>query len=241
MFSFKKKAKVEVFLRSAVFSDVSKHKKRPSYFSYEGCFQNLVQTIDPSFNLTILLDTKHGCDHFTKESPFPVVSFSEGTEAGAFLQLLKYALSRKLHPNTILYFIEDDYVHREGWPKALLEAFTLPIDYATLYDHRDKYVFEEYKSLTSRVFHTDSCHWRSVPSTTNTYAMRLATLKRDYEIHRKYSENVLISRDHEKFCALSERGASLVSSIPGYASHMESEFLSPCIDWEKVINEGAVL
>ena len=58
MFSFKKKAKVEVFLRSAVFSDVSKHKKRPSYFSYEGCFQNLVQTIDPSFNLTILLNTK---------------------------------------------------------------------------------------------------------------------------------------------------------------------------------------
>ena len=41
----------------------------------------------------------------------------------------------------------------------------------------------------------------------------------------------VISADHQKFCALGKRGATLISSIPGWSTHIDRDFVSPCINW----------
>lgn len=238
---FTKKPKVEVFVRACFYSDASAHKKRPEGFSHEACIDNLIETLDAKeANLTFLLDTarKGVAPHFiSKYAKFPVEEINEGTEAGAFLRLLDYVESKRYHPETILYFVEDDYLHMPGWVGVLKEALTLPdIAYATLYDHRDKYFFSQYETLTARLFQTQTCHWRTTPSTTNTYAMKWKTLKEHIDIHRTFSLNRKISADHEKFCRLAEEGATLISSIPGFSTHMDPEFLSPCVDWENLPN-----
>jgi len=234
---FSKKRKAEVFCRHAYFSSVSQHKKRLPGFSHEKCYRNLLGTFDFSrANLTFFFDAAKGplSGHFLS-SEKNVVEIQEGTEAGSFLRLLDHVSKLGLHPETVIYFIEDDYLHRPGWLEVLLEGIELA-DYATLYDHKDKYFL--YPDLVSRIFVSRSCHWRTVPSTTNTFAMRCKTLMRDLEIHRRFSAGRKISADHEKFCHLQTLGTMLVSPMPGWATHAEPEFASPCIDWEPFLKRS---
>jgi len=228
--------KVEIFSRHCIFSSISQHKKRFASFSREACYSNLLETLDvDQANLTFFLDVARGpkTDHFlAEEKVHPVVEITEGSEAGSFLRLLDYVSQLDLHPDTCLYFVEDDYIHRPGWLTVLKEGFQVPqADYVTLYDHKDKYF--DYPHLTSQIFATPSCHWRSTPSTTHTFATRFKTLLRDLSIHRKFSENRAISADHDKFMYLQKkRKAMLISCIPGWSTHAEPDFASPCIDWE---------
>lgn len=234
-----RKRKIELFVRHCHFSTISAHKKRLPSISRELCFENLMRTTESApVNVTILLDTFRpmATPHFVKlQNKFPVIEISEGTEAGSFLRLLDHVSALDLHPETIVYFLEDDYLHRSGWVEVLQEGFTIPqADYVTLYDHRDKYFHPNYETLQSQIFHTASCHWRTTPSTTNTFAMRFKTLMRDLDVQRSFSQNVAISRDHDKFCALRDQGKVLISSIPGWSTHTEEEFASPCVDWESI-------
>jgi hypothetical protein len=231
--------KIEVFSRHCISSKISRHKERIPGFSREKCYRNLLETIDNKrANLTFFLDLGQGerSDHFLEG---PAIEVREGSEAGSFLRLLDHVSQIDLHPETILYFVEDDYLHRPGWTPVLLEAFEIPgVEYATLYDHRDKYFFPAYRSLTSRIFATKTCHWRTIPSTTQTFATRFKTLLRDLPVHRRYSTRREITADHEKFCRLQSRGATLVSSLPGWSTHAEPAYSSPCIDWETIFNKG---
>lgn len=227
--------KMEVFVRHCISSKISQHKKRFPSFSLKQCYLNLLETIDfDRAKLTFFLDGKKE-DHFLREEKqHKVIEVEAGSEAVSFLKLLDYVEGLQLSPDIIVYFLEDDYLHRPGWTSVLLEAFEIPgVDYATLYDHRDKYFFPEYKDLTSRLFATRSCHWRTVPSTTQTFAVRVQTLMEHLSIHKKFSEKRKISADHAKFCQLQKRGAILVSSIPGYSTHGEPEYASPCYDWSQ--------
>lgn len=228
--------KVEVFSRHCFFSDASAHKRRPSGFSKQLCHENLLDTIDFSLaNLHLILDIAKGETHFLKGQ---ATEIQAGTEAAAFLQLLQLVEEKNFHPDTVLYFVEDDYLHRPGWLPVLLEGMSIPgVDYATLYDHNDKYTFEMYKDLKSKIYATRSCHWRTIPSTTQTFAVRWSTLQRDLPIHRRYSEKRKISADHEKFSLLTRRGTVIISSMPGWSTHAEPEFASPCVDWNELIQQ----
>lgn len=224
--------KIEVFSRHCHDSKISKHKERPPGFSQEKCFRNLLDTINFNLaNLTCLLDAPPSAPHYT-DAYSPQIRFQGGSEAVSFLYLLDYIASLSLPPNTLVYIVEDDYLHRPGWVETLLEAFAIPdIDYATLYDHRDKYFDPMYRNLTSKIYATDRCHWRTTPSTTHTFAARVQTLLEDFHIHRRYSLNRKISADHQKFLALQKRGRVLVSSLPGFSTHAEPKFASPCTAW----------
>lgn len=233
--------KIEVFVRHCYASSASAHKARFPGFSRERCYHNLVATAhDPDVRITFFLDTAKATTsaHFLKEqSLFPVIEIQAGSEAISFLKMLDYVLEQKIDPDTLIYFLEDDYIHKPGWMHILREGFMIPgVDYVTLFDHKDKYMSAEYQNLQSRIFHTESCHWRTTPSTTNTYAMRFTTLKRDAEQHRSFSVGRSITADHEKFLALGAQGAILISSIPGWATHDEPEFASPCADWPSVLD-----
>ncbi len=226
--------KVEVFVRHCLSSSISKHKQRPPGFSHQKCYENFLATTDlDRVNVTRFLDLgKEG----NREGHFltgEVLEIREGTEAGSFLHLLDYVEKQNFPPETICYFLEDDYFHKEGWVDVLIEGAQIPgVDYVTLYDHRDKYFFPMYKNLQSKLFLTDSCHWRTIPSTTHTFAMRYATLKRDLKIHRHFSQGRKISADHDKFCKLTKQGAVLISSIPGWSTHAEPEYASPFFNKE---------
>lgn len=230
-----------VFSRHCFFSEISQKKQRLRGFSQRACYQNLLSAVqeEKGTSLTFFFDAAKGPleEHFLKEEKtHPVIEVKEGTEGGAFCRLLDYVAGLPLSPETIVYFVEDDYLHKPGAFSVLKEAFQLEgIEYATLYDHRDKYFFPEYANLRSKLFVSASSHWRTVPSTTQTFATRFSTLLRDLPLHRRFSEGYPISRDHEKFCALrKKRGEVLVSAVPGLSTHAEPDYASPLTDWEKI-------
>ncbi len=227
--------KVEIFSRHCLLSKISKNKKRPQGFSRKACLDNLLGTINrDEVNLTFFLDTAglpFEEDHFLKDVD-PLIKVEKGSEAGSFLSLLDHIASLQLHPDTLIYLVEDDYLHRAGWVSVLKEAFSISgVDYATLYDHSDKYDQRVYPGLESKIYATKSCHWRTTPSTTQTFAVRFSSLLEDLPIHRKFSQKRLISDDHKRFLKLGKKGRTLVSAIPGFSTHMDPEALSPCVDW----------
>ena len=92
-----------------------------------------------------------------------------------------------------------------------------------------------YESLQSKIIATPSVHWRTVPSTTNTYACKFSTLKKHFDTHVKYCDLVdKWTKDHDKFTDLWEQGSNLISCMPGYSTHVEGGMFSPIIKWEEV-------
>ncbi len=218
---------IEIFLRQCYHSPNSllPNRNRPEWFSKQLCWDNLIKTIDLSLaNINTVYDT-----HFGDSNVHPTTNYYPincGSEGSSFLATLDIIMERNFPDDTIIYILEDDYLHRENWCKIMLEAFTLNVEYVTLYDHLDKYF--HYPNMLSNILLTDSCHWRTIPSTTNTFACRMSTLKRDIEIHRKYSIGREVSDDNAKFLELNK---TLISPMPGYSTHCD-DYLSPIIDWK---------
>ena len=238
-----KPRQIHVFVRHCMFS--SNNKGRPSWFCRKTIFEKLLATKDENTHITVIFDTTSGREdeHFVSKYPgVNVIGIDSGCETISFTNMVQHILKQtNIADDDIVYSVEDDYLHHVGWPKALREAFDQlgeKITYVTLYDHPDKYG-SQYKSLQSTVYHTNSCHWRSTPSTTNTYALRFRDLKKHAETHLKFSKPEHKNTfDHAKFVHLqNDLGHVLISSIPAYSTHVEDNMLSPCIDWKKVLME----
>ena len=229
---------VRIFQRHCNFSSNSHNKPRPEWFDREGIFDLFIKTLDERVEYTAFHDCGNGDikDHFLVNKKVNKISVFGGNDAQSFLNLLNHVHAQNYPDNDIIYFVEDDYLHKEGWVDILLEGFKyIGADYYTLYDHPDKYFLPMYENLTSKIIVTPSVHWRTIPSTTNTYACRFSTLKKHFDIHVKYCDLVeKWTKDHDKFTQLWSEGSNLVSCIPGYSSHIESNMLSPTINWSKI-------
>jgi hypothetical protein len=231
---------IQVFLRHCYHSPNSSlpNRLRPEWFDKIKIFENFKKTINPELaDYTIVYDEKFGNinDTFLKEeNNLEIINF--GYESGSFSQTIDIALSKNFSDDTIIYFLEDDYLHRPDWCEVLLEGFTLPTHYISLYDHLDKYHDSGYDNLTSKIMVSNSVHWRTTPSTCNTYAARVQTLKEDYSIHKHYSDASPngISMDHSKFVHLGNIGKRLITPMPGYSTHCD-QHQSPTIEWKKYL------
>ena len=174
---------IYVFVRHCGVSSNSISKVRPSWFTKEKAFANLMATKDSDTHIYVMLDTastkEPPSQHFTTTyDDVNVVPMYGSSDAHSFINMIEYicGLTPRLTDDAIVYLLEDDYIHRPNWGKALREAFDNNIaDYVTLYDHSDKYTHPMYHGLKSELFVTESCHWRTTPSTTNTYAMLYST------------------------------------------------------------------
>ena len=162
-----------------------------------------------------------------------------GSSAGGFRIVMEAAL--QLPTEEIVYFMEDDYLHLTDSRKILLEGLTRA-HYITLYDHPDKYIPAEHGgnplidldgAEETKVFRTNTRHWKLTNSTTMTFASTVNILREDEDILRSYTQGSY-PRDFEMFLALRNKGRALVTPIPGYATHGETTWLSPLTNWELV-------
>lgn len=233
---------LRIFQRHCLFSPNSEHKARPEWFNREKMFDQFVSTLDSRVELTCMFDSGRGevDQHFLSKKDVKTISLKGGNDAISFLNVLEYIKEQKYNEDDIIYFLEDDYIHRSGWVDVMLEGFEyIGADYYTLYDHPDKYGPTTYpmlyEDLTSKIFATPSVHWRTVPNTTNTYACTHKTLMKHFDIHIKYCDLVeKWTKDSHKFQELWSIGSNLISCIPGYSAHVESNMLSPVLDWSKI-------
>lgn len=216
-------------------SDNGYSKIKPSYINNENCLKNFIQVFGNK-NLEIIADncSKETLQMITKYChPNKINTVSVGHGAGTFNLALDKAL--EYDDETIIYFVENDYLHKPGSDKILVEGLQIGYNYVSLYDHPDKYInganpFVEDGGEVTRVMLSDSCHWKITNSTTMTFAAQVRTLKEDESILRKYTSGTY-PRDFDMFLVLREKEHGLITPIPGYSTHGETAWLSPLYNW----------
>ena len=222
-------------------SDAGYNKVKPLYINNGNCLNNAVRVFGKE-NFHVIADniseeTKRiilDCD--IQDEQIDYVSVGHG--AGTFNLGLDWAL--KQDENTIVYFLENDYIHKPNSNNIIIEGIELGADYVSLYDHPDKYIpanrggnpyIEDDGGEVTKVYLSNSCHWKLTNSTTMTFASKVSTQKEDETILRKWTNMGHYPRDFDMFMELRENGKSLMTSIPGYSTHGETAWLSPLTDW----------
>lgn len=142
---------------------------------------------------------------------------------------LKFALETAIHdrtpPNTLVYFVEDDYLHQYKSPQLIKQGLEIA-DYITLYDHPDKYMPGYYNGGEwSKVVKTKDSHWRYTVSTCMTFATTIRTMKKDLPYWKPFI-NGDHPHDHKVFTeGLVNRNfmedTKLAVCIPGRAFHID--------------------
>ena len=215
-------------------SDAGYNKVKPDYITNESCLKNALNT----FNKADWLIISDNCTLSLQEYGKEIKQVSVGQGAGTFNLALDEAL--KLDDNEVVYFLENDYLHKQDADKVLLEGFELGSDYVALYDHPDKYQDGANPEVegggeVTKVFLSESCHWKLTNSTTMTFAATVKTLRKDEKILRSFTSGTH-PNDFQMFLALRDIGRSLITPLPGYATHGESAWLTPLINWNDISN-----
>ena len=224
-------------------SDAGYNKVKPDYINNETCLKNFRNTFfDYIHDIHIIADN---CNDATIEmisqyiEPTNITKVSVGHGAGTFNLALDKALT--YDDDEIVYFVENDYLHRSNADKILKEGFDLGASFVSLYDHPDKYLdpslggnpYCEGGAEDTRVYLTKSTHWKITNSTTMTFASKVETLRKCESILRKYTQGSY-PEDFKMFLELREQNALLITSIPGYSTHGETAWLSPLTNWENI-------
>ena len=220
-------------------SDAGYNKVKPEYINNENCLKNATEVFKDADWLVIADNVSKETDEmiqkYVRKSDILYVSVGHG--AGTFNIALDTAL--KYDDDEIVYFIENDYLHKPNSQKILEEGFKLGAPFVALYDHPDKYLdpskggnpYCEGGAEDTRVYLSDSVHWKITNSTTMTFAAKVSTLKKYEDTLRNFT-NETHPNDFQMFLHLREQGGLLLTPLPGYSTHGETAWLSPLTNWE---------
>lgn len=222
-------------------SDSGYNKVKPNYISNEACLLNALDVFSTEQHnwLVIADNVSEATKNMIEKYVLNVKYVSVGHGAGTFNLALDEAL--QLADEEVIYFLENDYLHKPNSDKIIKEGLELGASFVSLYDHPDKYLppsqggnpYCEGGAEDTRVYLTKSTHWKITNSTTMTFAATVSTLKRTEGTLRKYTQGSY-PEDFKMFLDLREQGELLISSIPGYSTHGETAWLSPLTDWSQI-------
>ena len=217
-------------------------KEKPDYITKELCLANAIKEFpvnevewyvlaDNVSDETILMIQK-----YIPSEAINRVSIGCGT--GTFKMVYERAILQS--DDTLVYFLEDDYLHVPHSLDYLKEAAECNYtDYLTLYDHPDKYTNDINPFITgggelSHVFWCGHRHWKQTNSTTMTFAAFVNVLKKDKKTFFRWT-NGCHPWDFLMFTDLIKmKGRSLSCPIPSCSTHGETSFLAKGVEWEKI-------
>lgn len=183
------------------------------------CLESFVKAFkDTDISVHFLCDNTDTYDEYLKQTvPFPYTT--EYSNAGINYSYLK-SLAIGLESKQDVFFLECDYLFKPGIGNVFLEAIK-EFDFISPYDHPDKY------PGTAELALFGGYHWRTAISTTMTFAARYEHLERYYDLLTKHGY-----LDHQMWTELQETtGKKLWTPLPGMATHMVADYLSPNCDW----------
>jgi hypothetical protein len=165
-------------------------KERPPYYSKVMCLLSLLRSIE---NASEQIDVV-----FLNDGAVPEDRLALMSQAGEVVELpgvgrvrsywtaLGLLAAREWDDGDLVYFVEDDYLHLPEALGTLIAAGNeLPwAPYFTLYDCPDRYTrSDDADGGRARVFIGGGRHWRTVESTTHTFAARARVIRADSWLH----------------------------------------------------------
>ena len=176
-------------------SETGYPKDKPDYINNKNCFENALRTFNKANWWVIADNVSDETKEYINSKVKTVEYVNVGHGAGTFNLALDLALN--LNNDEIVYFLENDYLHKPEADKILEDGIDLGFDYVTAYDHPDKYLnpieggnpFCSGRAEDTRVYLGKYCHFKLTNSTTMTFAARVKTLKEDEEVLRKWTKD----------------------------------------------------
>lgn len=227
-------------------SDNSYNKERLGWATKEYCLKNFTQKFAKYTQyITVIADNVSTETLQMIERYIPsnqIIQTQYGHGALTFNHALQLAM--KLDIDDKVYFVEDDYLHRDDADLVLSDLLdTAPM--ATLYDHPDKYLNPSEggnphcsnRSEQTRLYLGKYSHYKLTNSTTMTFGVTVKTLKLIYDIVNECTSKTYPSNypyDYYMFQQLIPMGFPIVSSVPAFSTHTETHWLSPLVDWKHV-------
>lgn len=223
-------------------SDAGYNKVKPSYINNENCLKNALSIFPPNKHYWLII-----ADNISEQTfqmiqdisfAFSIKQVSIGHGAGTFNIALDYALTKD--ENEIIYFLENDYIHKIGSSEILEDGFKLGADYMTLYLHPDKFLspFEGGNpevdtdgGYQTKIYKGEKELYGMFNSTTMTFAAKVKTLKEDEQILRKWTSGTH-PNDFQMFLELRDKGKSLLCPLNTYSTHGETQWLAPFVNWD---------
>lgn len=226
-------------------SDAGYNKVKPDYINNENCLRNFVRVFANYINdIIVIADTPSDSllDVIKKYIPSNNTKIVEiGNGAGTFNIALDIAL--QFDDNEIVYFVENDYLHKEKSDVVLEDMFSLGASYATLYLHPDKFIeptlggnpeVDTDGGYPTKIYKGEHGYYAMFNSTTMTFASKVKTLKSDIHILRKWTSTTH-PNDYQMFLELRDNNKSLLCPLNTYSTHGEVRWLSHFVDWETEI------
>lgn len=160
-----------------------------------------------------------------------------------------------------IYFCEDDYVHVQYAMRYIHNFLKNPCQ--TMDHEKRLYTWSSFVKLNNKdivihptdypdryrgkyrrfslIFHSNDCHWRQITDTTFTFLMKSSTVKKHKKLLLRCAnganDRMLSKRLYGRFTFFNKVLA--LSPIPGLATHMHRDTMSPLIDWESIISSVA--
>jgi hypothetical protein len=221
-------------------SDSGYNKVKPRYINNRNCLWNAINVFKDAEWSIIADNISEETDNmlFQYVNNLDIIEHvSVGHGAGTFNLALDKALT--FDDNEIVYFCENDYLHKPGSQKVIEEGLNeIGADFVSLYDHPDKYIdganpYVQGGGEMTRVMLSTSSHWKVTNSTTMTFASKVKTLRKTENVLREYTQGSY-PRDFDMFISLYNSAHYLVTPIPGYSTHGETAWLTPLIDWSRI-------
>jgi hypothetical protein len=217
------------------------NKLRPELFSYENCFDNLIQSIRNSkykakVELSIWFDGNFDDlqnDFIYKNLPSDIktqilhAEFRGGTKS--CMALVEYIAAAEYAPNDLIYLLENDYNHQMDWLDKTVELTqsNIPFDYISLYDHADNYRLPLHQRMNIQLYFSESQIWKTGLSTCWSFLAFHKTLFQD-QVLLKTNEDFML------FVKLNLIGRRLITAVPGLSTHCMKGYESPAVDWKNV-------
>jgi hypothetical protein len=208
-------------------------KNRPEWFDFQKCFINLLNTInDDRVNIHVVMDGKARHNWIGNYQKFYTLhEIQAGDDHSSFKQTWEIAKTLDIKDNDLIYFLENDYLHVDGWVDKVVDLFSTynNLNYVSLYDHNDKYFLSMYEDLVSKIFTSETHHWRTTPSTCGSFIISKNIFEEDFIDH------TTIKGDHNKFLHLNQtKNRFVLTPIPGLSTHCMEGLMSPTINWSKI-------
>lgn len=218
-------------------------KNKAPYITKEHCLSNAIATFPPAeVEWHVVADNISDATYamILKYLPEAVVQrVNVGNGAGTFRMIYEEALTQP--DDTLVYFLEDDYLHLPNALPLLIEAAEAGCaDFMTLYDHPDKYLSDSPNPHVvgcgeqTKVFFTGSHHWKRTNSTTMTFAAFVPTLRRSKKYFWRWTATTH-PYDYHIFNQLRRCAhRHLISPIPSLSTHGDIGTVALGVDWEQV-------
>ena len=222
---------IDVVYRACGSDITSSGGSRPSWFSKISCFNsfwNCVKMSSISVNFHVIYDGPESSllEHIKSfVSNVTLVNFMSNEQS------LDYCYDY-MENNTEfdrIYLLEDDYLHKPGAIGLLVEGID-KFGLVTLQDHPDRYTRTDDIVIADNIYITETSHWRTIESTTGTWAVHKDVFDRIKVKAKSFNRN---DRDFFRSLIL-EDNIRIFSPMPGYSTHVDYGYMTPFADWEKV-------